>query len=123
MPRMSHRYRGATPSATLTIPTKGFFGRKRFVDVDAELLDLSIGGALLAVPDTALAREGIRLDLTLGGEHATVGLRHVESDDDGRGRCGVAFRATSRAFDAVVNETIASLITDPKRNEAWRMNG
>lgn len=123
MPRMSLRYRGAALSATLAFPTKKFFGRKKLVDVDVELLDVSIGGALVALPDNALVREGIRLDLTLEGEHAMVGLRHVEPDVDGRSRCGIAFRETSRGFDAVVSETIASLITDPKRNETWRMNG
>lgn len=117
---MSLRYCGATSNVRLTTPTTRFIGRKRFVD--AELLDISIGGALLVVPNSTLARQGIRVDLTIEGEHATVGLRHVEHGVDGWCRCGVAFRDTSHAFDAVVHKTIASLITDPKRNQAWRMN-
>ncbi len=107
----------------MTLPSKGLFGRERFVDVEAELLDVSIGGALVAVPDGATVREGGRVDLTLEGEHSTGRLRHIEPMIDGRRRCGVAFRMPSTAFEAIVNETIASLISDPKRNEAWRMNG
>ena len=123
MPRMSLRYRGVMARATLVMPSRGFLGRHRFVAADGELLDVSIGGALLAVSHNVAVQPGIRLHLTLDGEEATVGIRHVEVAGDGRHRCGMAFRTTSPGFEAVVNETIASAITDPKRHQAWRMNG
>ncbi len=123
MPRLSLRYPCDAASVQLTLPRRGFFGRERSVDVQAEMLDVSIGGALVALPDDAPVRSGIRLDLTLDGEHTTAGIRHVGPVIDGRCRCGIAFRTPSPAFEAVVHETIESLVTDPKRKEAWRMNG
>ncbi len=123
IPRLSHRYPCDAASVQLALPSKNFFGRERSVDVEAELLDVSVGGALVAVGDGAPVRNGIRFDLTLDGEHTTAGIRHVGPVIDGRCRCGIAFRTPSPAFEAVVHETIESLVTDPKRKEAWRMNG
>ena len=123
MPRMSLRYCGIRTRATLMMPTRGFLGRQRFVAADGEVLDVSIGGALVAISHDVAIQRGIRLHLTLDGEEATAGVRHLEVAGDGRRCYGIAFRTTSPGFEAVVNETIASAITDPKRHEAWRMNG
>lgn len=122
MPRMARRYGSVTGEMTLCVQTRGFLGRQRILAVAGHVLDISIGGVLVSVPGNVAVQTGVRFDVTFEGERATVGVRHTEECADGR-RCGLAFRSASSGFDAAVHRAIASVITDPKRNEAWRMAG
>ncbi len=119
---MALRYAGGPADVTLRVPKRGLF-RQRSNNVSCDLIDLSIDGALVSLPADVAVHEGVRVELSLDGEHATVGIRHVQPAHAGRRLCGVAFRTTSTGFDAVVNETIAAVITDPRRHDPWRMNG
>lgn len=121
IPRMASRYPGVADAVTLREPKSGLFRRLRSNTMDGELLDLSIGGALIRVPSDPSLHENSRLELCLGGELATVGVRRLEEPVDGYRLCGVAFRTTTPGFEAVVNEAISSMITSPRRLEAWRM--
>lgn len=120
LPRMTLRYRTPSKPAQLRAPVKRLVGTKT-VEIPAEVIDLSVGGALLALPSDAPITEGTRVDLCFEGEEATVGVRHLTSGN--RAYCGVAFRSTTSAFEAAVHAAIEPLVDDPKRREAWRMNG
>ena len=121
LPRMAPRYQSRATDVTLHVRNPGLLQRRR--TLRCELADLSIDGALVVLPSNATVQRGIRVELSIAGERATVGVRHVNQGRDGRLRCGVSFRTASPGFTAVVNDSIAAAITDPRRNDAWRMNG
>jgi len=121
LPRMALRYRTGSRAVELLPPRRGRLSR-RPKPIPCDLIDLSIDGALVALPVDAAVCPGYRLALTIDAEQATAGVRHVQADSDGQLRCGLAFRTTTPRFDALVNETIAAVVTDPRRNEAWRIS-
>ena len=118
---MAQRYESKAGDVTMQRAKPGLFRRSE--TLRCELVDLSIDGALVALPPNATITPGIRAELSIQGEQATVGVRHVQPGPDGRLRCGVSFRTASPGFTAVVNESISAVITDPRRHEPWRMNG
>lgn len=84
--------------------------RKR--TVDAELLDLSVAGALVRAPASSAIKTGSQIEILLSGEKGTVQVRNIRTGDDGLVMYGVVFHRISPALEAAIYDGIARLRND-----------
>lgn len=117
MPRLSVRYRVTGITLEWTAPQGGRVLPKRKRTVDAELLDLSVAGALVRAPESSAIQIGMQIDIKLSGESGTVQVRNMRMGDDGLVLYGVVFHRFSPALEAAIYDGIARLRND-KRNVA-----
>ena len=82
--------------------------------VDAELVDLSVAGALVRAPGSSAIQPGTNIDISLSGEPGTVRVRNLRKTDDGLVLYGVVFHRISPALEAAIYEGIARLRNDKK---------
>lgn len=115
MPRLSVRYRVAGISIEWTAPQGGRVLPNRKRTVQADLLDLSVAGALVRAPASSAIKTGAHIDITLSGEPGTVQVRNIRTGDDGLVHYGVVFHRISPALEAAIYDGIARLRND-KRN-------
>jgi len=100
-----------------TAPQGGRVLPNRKKTVDAELLDLSIAGALVEAPASSAIKTGDHINICLSGEPGTVQVRNIRTGDDGLVLYGVVFLRISPALEAAIYDGIARLRND-KRNQA-----
>jgi len=117
LPRLSVRYRVAGITIGWNAPQGGRVLPNRKKTVDAELLDLSIAGALVRAPASTAIKTGVQIDICLSGEAGTVQVRNIRTGDDGLVLYGVVFHRISPALEAAIYDGIARMRND-KRNQA-----
>ena len=115
MPRLSVRYRVAGITVEWSAPQGGRVLPNRKKTVEAELLDLSVAGALVRAPASSAISIGSRIDIRLSGEPGTVRVRNIRTGDDDLVLYGVVFHRISPALEAAIYDGIARLRND-KRN-------
>ena len=111
-PRISERYRIAglnlfwSPPSTKTLS----FGKP--VEVEAQVLDLSVAGALLMAPVNAKLRSGLRVPVRIGNSNGMVEVRNIrKSSVPDMAFYGVGFVRMSDRFTENVNAVVAKLRT------------
>lgn len=114
MPRLSVRYRVAGISIEWTAPQGGRLLPNRKKTVDAELLDLSVAGALVRAPASSAIKIGSMIDIRLSGENGTVQVRNIRTTDDGLVLYGVVFHRISPALETAIYDGIARLRNDKR---------
>lgn len=114
MPRLSVRYRVAGISVEWIAPQGGRVLPNRKRTVDAELLDLSVAGALVRAPASSAIKTGMPIDILLSGESGTVQVRNMRMGEDGLVLYGVVFHRISPALEAAIYDGIARLRNDQK---------
>lgn len=112
MPRLSVRYRVAGISIEWIAPQGGRMLPNRKRTVDAELLDLSVAGALVRAPASSAIKTGSQIEILLSGEKGTVQVRNIRTGDDGLVMYGVVFHRISPALEAAIYDGIARLRND-----------
>jgi hypothetical protein len=114
MPRISVRYRVSGATLEWTPPRRGLLpGRRR--SVEAELLDLSVTGALIQAPDHPGLTVGFRIPIRIGNEDGMVEIRNVRpSDVVGKVNIGVVFHEMSDALRSAIYEAIGRLRDDER---------
>lgn len=117
MPRLSVRYRVAGITIEWTAPQGGRLLPNRKRTVEAELLDLSVAGALIRAPESSAIKPGSKIDISLSGEIGEVRVRNIRTADDGLVLYGVVFHRISPALEAAIYDGIARLRND-KRNQS-----
>jgi hypothetical protein len=119
MPRLSARYRVNGLTVEWLAPQGGLVLPKRKKSVTAELLDLSIAGALIRAPESSAIRVGLRIDIRLSGEPGIVEVRNVRPDEDGTALYGVVFHRISPGLEAAIYDGIARLRNDERLVTEW----
>lgn len=119
MPRLSARYRVSGVTIEWLAPQGGRLLSKRKRSVTADLLDLSIAGALIRAPESSAIRVGMRIDVRLSGEPGLVEVRNMRVDDDGMVLYGVVFHRISPALEAAIYDGIARLRNDERLAAEW----
>lgn len=112
MPRLSVRYRVAGIAIEWSAAQGGRVLPSRKRTVDAELLDLSVAGALVRAPKSSALRKGSQVDIKLSGEPGIVRVRNIRTTDDGLVLYGVIFHRISPALEAAIYDGIARLRND-----------
>lgn len=119
MPRISTRYRVSGVTIEWLAPQGGRFLPKRRKPVTADLIDLSVAGALIRAPESSAIHVGMRIDVRLGGEHGLVEVRNMRMSDDGMVLYGVVFHRISSALEAAIYDGIARLRNDARLEAEW----
>lgn len=114
MPRLSIRYRVTGITLEWTAPQGGRVLPNRKRTVDAELVDLSVAGALVRAPASSAIKTGTNININLSGEDGTVQVRNMRMGDDGLVLYGVVFHRISPALEAAIYDGIARLRNDKK---------
>ena len=109
MPRISVRYRVSGVIMEWLAPQGGRVFPKRKKTVVANLLDLSVAGALIRAPGSSAIHVGMRIDIRLSGEPGLVEVRNMRLGDDGMVLYGVVFHRISPALEAAIYDGIARL--------------
>ena len=119
MPRISVRYRVSGVTIEWLAPQGGRVLPKRKKTVTADLLDLSVAGALIRAPESSAIHVGLRVDIRLSGEPGLVEVRNMRLSDDGMVLYGVVFHRISPALEAAIYDGIARLRNDSQLNAEW----
>lgn len=114
MPRLSVRYRVTGITVEWIAPQGGRVLPNRKRTVEAELLDLSVAGALVRAPKSSAIKTGMPIDILLSGESGTVQVRNMRMGDDGLVLYGVVFHRISPALEAAIYDGIARLRNDKR---------
>lgn len=109
MPRISVRYRVSGVTMEWLAPQGGRLFPKKKKTVVADLLDLSVAGALIRAPESSAIHVGMRIDIRLSGEPGRVEVRNMRLSDDGMVLYGVVFHRISSALEAAIYDGIARL--------------
>ena len=117
MPRLSIRYRVTGVALEWVVPHGSRLLPKWKRAVDAELVDLSVAGALVRAPKNSAIKVGMNIDIKLSGQTGTVQVRNVRMGEDGFVLYGVVFQRISPPLEAAIYDGIARLRND-KRNVA-----
>ena len=120
MPRLSVRYRVTGVTLEWNAPQGGRFLPNRKKSVQAELVDLSVAGALVRAPESSAITIGTQIDIALSGEFGRVQVRNVRPADDGMVLYGVVFHRISPALEAAIYDGIARLRNDKSANSKRR---
>lgn len=120
MPRISVRYRVTGVTVEWTAPQGGRLMPKRKKTVTADLIDLSVAGALIRAPESSAIHVGLRVEVKLGGEAGLVEVRNMRSTDDGMVLYGVVFHRISPALEAAIYDGIARLRNDDRQQSEWK---
>lgn len=123
MPRLSVRYRVAGIAIEWSAPQGGRIMPNRKKTVEAELLDLSVAGALVRAPESSAIKTGSHIDITLSGEKGTVQVRNIRTGDDGLVLYGVVFHRISPALEAAIYDGIARLRNDKRHKSDPQARG
>jgi hypothetical protein len=83
--------------AALVIQERKRFGRVKELQIDAEIRDVSVSGALVAVQEGAPLSIGQGCDLEIAGERGRAWVRRLAAED-GELLCGVEFMDARPAF-------------------------
>lgn len=119
--RLVERYRTVGLHVVWHQPTRSLLGT-RPKPAPAEVIDLSVGGALLLAPHNPLLGPGAIADIELDGSRGRVEVRHVHAAVDPDQRYyGVLFlylqpRLRARFFDAVASQRG----DDSRLHQLWR---
>lgn len=89
-PRLSQRYR-ASAEVIIHIPSRRKVMKGSPKAVEADVLDLSVAGALLAVPEGTIADIGIRMKFELNGCAGVAELRNFRPASADSTYYGVSF--------------------------------
>lgn len=119
MPRISVRYRVSGVTIEWLAPQGGRLMPKRKKPVTADLLDLSVAGALVRAPESSAIHVGMRIDIRLSGEPGVVEVRNMRLSDDGMVLYGVVFHRISPALEAAIYDGIARLRNDARLANEW----
>ncbi len=87
--------------------------------VTADLLDLSVAGALIRAPESTAIHVGLRVDIRLSGEAGRVEVRNMRLSDDGMVLYGIVFHRISPALEAAIYDGIARLRNDARLANEW----
>lgn len=109
LPRLSVRYRVSGVTIEWLAPQGGRLFPKKKKTVVAELLDLSVAGALIRAPESSAIQVGMRIDVRLSGEPGIVAVRNMRLSDDGMVLYGVVFHRISPALEVAIYDGIARL--------------
>jgi len=109
MPRISVRYRVSGVIMEWLAPQGGRVFPKRKKPVVANLLDLSVAGALIRAPGSSAIHVGMRIDIRLSGEPGLVEVRNMRLSDDGMVLYGVVFHRISPTLEAAIYDGISRL--------------
>lgn len=120
MPRLSVRYRVAGVSLEWTAPQGGRVLPNRKKTVSAELVDLSVAGALVRAPASSAIATGTQIEIKLSGEPGIVQVRNMRKADDDMVLYGVVFHRISPALEAAIYDGIARLRNDSSANDKQR---
>lgn len=81
-------------------------------EVEAQVLDLSVAGALLMAPVNVKLRTGLRVPVRIGNSNGMVEVRNIrKSSVSGMAFYGVGFVRMSDRFTENVNAVVAKLRT------------
>lgn len=119
LPRISVRYRVTGVTIEWLAPQGGRWMPKRKRAVTADLLDLSVAGALIRAPESTAIHVGLRVDIRLSGEPGSVEVRNMRLSDDGMVLYGVVFHRISPALEAAIYDGIARLRNDARLAAEW----
>ena len=123
MPRVTTRYRVSGVTIEWLAPQGGRLLPNRKKSVTADLVDLSVAGALIRAPASSAIRVGMRIDIRLGGEPGQVAVRNMRMSDDGMVLYGVVFQRISPALEAAIYDGIARLRNDARLESEWKRPG
>ena len=111
-PRISERYRIAGLHLHWSPPNPKVLSRGKPVELEAQVLDLSVAGALLMAPVNDKLRPGMRVPVRVGTALGTVEIRNIrKSSVDGMAFYGVGFVKMSDRLVENVNAVVAKLRT------------
>ncbi len=89
-PRLSQRYR-ASAEVVIHVPSRRKVMKGNPKPVDADVLDLSVAGALLVVPEGIMADIGIRMKIELNGCAGVAELRNFRPASADSTYFGISF--------------------------------
>jgi hypothetical protein len=118
--RLSPRYRVADLRLHWSPPTRSILGvRPR--RVPAEVIDLSVSGALLLAPRNPKVRRGANVAIDHGGAHGLVKVRHTTDTTVPELQCyGVLFVALDPVLERLVFDRVGrSRGEDGDRRAQW----
>ncbi len=119
LPRISVRYRVTGVTIEWLAPQGGRWMPRRRKAVTADLLDLSVAGALIRAPESTAIHVGLRVDIRLSGEAGRVEVRNMRLSDDGMVLYGIVFHRISPALEAAIYDGIARLRNDARLANEW----
>lgn len=115
-PRISERYRIAGLNLHWSPPNPKLLSRHKPIEVEAQVLDLSVAGVLLMAPVNDKLRTGLRIPVRVGNAVGTVEVRNIrKSSVSGMAFYGVVFVKMSDRLVENVNAVVAKLrsVKDP----------
>jgi hypothetical protein len=119
--RLVERYRAINLHLTWYPPTRNLLGT-RYKPAAAEVIDVSVSGALLLAPQSRALEPGSIVDLEHDGGRGRVEVRHIHQalDPDQR-YYGVLFVGLDQRLRTQIFEVVAKQRGDIERLElAWR---
>jgi hypothetical protein len=119
--RLVERYRTLGLQFTWHPPTRGLLGT-RPKPATAEVIDVSVSGALLLAPANAAVRRGAVVDIEHAGARGRVEVRHLHSSlDPDQTYVGVQFVQLQRQLRVRIFELVAQQRGDTNNLEwIWR---
>jgi hypothetical protein len=99
--------------AAIVIKERRRFGRVKELQIDAEIRDVSVSGALVAVREDAPLAIGQGCDLEIAGDRGRAWVRRL-AQEDGDLLCGVEFMDSRPAFLPTVYQWLGREIDDSK---------
>jgi hypothetical protein len=99
--------------AAIVIQERKRFGRVKELLIDAEIRDVSVSGALLAVEEGAPLAIGQGCDLEIAGDRGRAWVRRLASEA-GELLCGIEFMDARPAFLPTIYQWLGREIDDSK---------